>query len=687
MMEEAKKDIKKLLAELDRLDFDRKEEKAEETAVVEKLRQEISDIKQLLDVLEDEYRRATISEKTYREATGKNKHRLREIEKKLAELGEQPQPEHTTPATEELSHQVEQPPPAEQLKTVSEEPTQPSQPAPEVITQSIEGMTDNFEDEQSTQPAVETPAQLSEKTYIEEAAVNIGGPPQVGVKGKMIKFLNKLKGEDKKEEKKKEKKGEEKEEKKEGKEQKKEEVKTEEEKKEDKKEDKKEGEEKKEEPKPAPTPTPQPQQPQYPYMFPFFQPPGGKGNRDEKLLIEFEKMKASVETFRESIKDTDEKLRGFAESLGEIRSMFFQREQSIKKMEDNISRMSDIVRSLEPSKLAEERAKQEKERSVMEAKVERLDKVTNDLLNRFAEIRETLEGIKSLKAIVDISKDVGKKIVRIDELSTRMEQMSTRLENTYLEVNKHLADFPMIKSRVESFDRMSKDMMRMIDENRMTLEKVPSAKDLKKASAPEAPPEPAVLGDLEALKKKRDELNQLLTTLDKERKESAISEESYNESSERSRDKLKEIEMKIDALESVSKKGEGFTVRIRSLFSRKKKEKPEEEKPPAPAEGTETVPEQPESTVVTQAMEMVPEEETAPEEQAREAIVGKIREKELEETLKPEKKPEEKSKKGKKKKSLEKAIDVKSEEKAKREDSSTSVSEKRKDLLERLKMR
>ncbi|MCK4714198.1 MAG: hypothetical protein KAT35_01370, partial [Candidatus Aenigmarchaeota archaeon] len=217
MMEEAKKDIKKLLAELDKLDFDRKEEEVEDTAMAEKLRQEISDIKQLLDVLEDEYRRATISEKTYREATGKNKHRLREIEKKLAELGGRPKPEHTTPATEELSHQDEQPPPAEQPKTVLEEPTQPSQPAPEpeVITQSIEGLTDDFEDERSTQQALETPAQPSEKTYIEEAAMNIGGPPQVGVKGKMIKFLNKLKGEDKKEEKKKEKKGEKKEDKKE----------------------------------------------------------------------------------------------------------------------------------------------------------------------------------------------------------------------------------------------------------------------------------------------------------------------------------------------------------------------------------------------------------------------------------------------------------------------------------------
>jgi hypothetical protein len=267
-----------------------------------------------------------------------------------------------------------------------------------------------------------------------------------------------------------------------------------------------------------------------------------------------------------------------------------------------------------------------------------------------------------------------------------MAQMSTRLENTYLEVNKHLADFPMMKSKVESFDKMSKDMMRMIDENRMTLEKVPSAEELKKAGAPEAPLEPAILGDLEALKKKRDELNQLLTTLDKERKESAISEESYNESSEKSRDKLKEIEMKIDALEGVSKKGGGFTVKIRSLFSRKKKEKPEEERPPAPTEGTESASEQPESAIVAQAMEVVPEE-TTPEEQAHETIVGKIREKELEETLKPEKRPEEKSKKGKKKKSLKKAIDVKSEEKVKREDGSMSVSEKRKKLLERLKMR
>jgi hypothetical protein len=410
--------------------------------------------------------------------------------------------------------------------------------------------------------------------------------------------------------------------------------------------------------------------------------------------MEFEKAKANMDSFKESMKDADEKIRGFAESLGEIRSMFFQREQSIKTMEDKIDKMADVVESVEPSKLAEQRAKQEKDRSVMEAKLERLDKVTSDLLNRFAEIRETLEGIKNLKAIVDMSRDVGKKLMKIEEIGTKMDQMSTKLENTYLEMNKHLSDFPIIKTKVESMERSTRDMMKMIDETKMSLEKVPSVDDVKKLAAPEIaePAAPVVTGDIEGLKNKRDELKQLLKTLEKEYKDSAISKESYKESSEKSKEKLKEIEDKIDALESVSKEGKGFAGKLKSIFSRKKEApSPEGEVPAeeAPAETStpEVTPAIPaEEGVLTQSMEVVPEEKT-PTEEAKEAVVGKIREKEIEQVVQPKPEPPKPSAKKKKKTGLKKKIEVKKEEKEKKEVEDMSTSDKRKELLEKLKMR
>jgi hypothetical protein len=377
--------------------------------------------------------------------------------------------------------------------------------------------------------------------------------------------------------------------------------------------------------------------------------------------------------------------------------MFFQREQSIKNMEDKIDKMADVVKSLEPSKLAEERARQEKDRSVMEAKLERLDKVTSDLLNRFAEIRETLEGIKNLKAIVDMSRDVGKKMVKIEEIGTNMEQMSTKLENTYLEMNKHLSDFPIVKTKVESMERSTRDMMKMIDETKMSLEKIPSVEEVKKLAAPEAaPPAPVAAGDIEGLKNKRDELKQLLKTLEKERKNSAISEESYKESSEKSKEKLKEIEDKINALESATKGGGGFTGKLKSIFSRKKEETPAElpEESPPPSEepsednSSKTQPEvaPPEEGVITQSMEVTSEEKT-PEEEAKDAVIGKIREKEIEQVVQPKKEAPKPSAKVKKKTGLKKKIEVKKEEKEKKDVDSMSASDKRKELLERLKMR
>jgi hypothetical protein len=428
------------------------------------------------------------------------------------------------------------------------------------------------------------------------------------------------------------------------------------EKKEEKKEDKKQ-EAPKESPPPAPLPSsspePAPSQPgnqPFPmFPFPYYQPPQSNSSEIEnkKQIMEFEKIKASVETFKEAKRDMDDKLRSFAESLGEVRSMFLQREQSIRDMQTKIEGMSEVVESLDPDKVTEERRKREKEMALLTAKIERMDKVTTDLLERFAEVRETLEGLKSLKAIVDTARNIGEKLLEIEQTKNSMERMSSKLETTYLEMNKHLADLPLTKSKTEALEDLTKEMMKMIDDLKVNIDKAATKEDLAgvKPVIAEIPKKDEML----ELEERRNEMKQLMATLDKEFKESAISEKSYKDSMDKSKQKLEDIEKKIDALKSA--KSGGFSKLFGAFGFGKKKQPPK--KPKAEAQEEEDNGEESEEAeapqeegIISQAMEVVPEEaEAVPEEDeekkegetARKELITKIKKKEIDQVVKPKK--------------------------------------------------
>ena len=107
----AEEDIRKLLSDLDKLEegmkrgiFKRREPAEATTGEIapvdeengltenEKLNKRKKELKQLIEVLETEFRESSISEKTYNEAINKSKQELIQIENKLKKLSPSPEP-------------------------------------------------------------------------------------------------------------------------------------------------------------------------------------------------------------------------------------------------------------------------------------------------------------------------------------------------------------------------------------------------------------------------------------------------------------------------------------------------------------------------------------------------------------------------------------------------------------------
>ena len=69
-----------------------------------------------------------------------------------------------------------------------------------------------------------------------------------------------------------------------------------------------------------------------------------------KVLMDIEKVRAVVSTLREMEKDKEEMINELSENIGEIRSLFFQRDASIKETISKVEKLEDIVKEIKPQK-------------------------------------------------------------------------------------------------------------------------------------------------------------------------------------------------------------------------------------------------------------------------------------------------------------------------------------------------
>jgi chromosome segregation ATPase len=73
-----------------------------------------------------------------------------------------------------------------------------------------------------------------------------------------------------------------------------------------------------------------------------------------KIGVELEKMKAFIESLRETDKTLNEQIRSLAEALGEVRSMAFQTDGALKELEMKVDKLASDIEELRPEKIEKE---------------------------------------------------------------------------------------------------------------------------------------------------------------------------------------------------------------------------------------------------------------------------------------------------------------------------------------------
>lgn len=281
---------------------------------------------------------------------------------------------------------------------------------------------------------------------------------------------------------------------------------------------------------------------------------GEKPTKEEvdvrNILVEVEKLRAVVDTLKTIKFEADERIKELAESVGEVRSLYFQRDASIKEMEAKIEKIEEDVKDIRPERIKKLLEEKEKQLEEIGVKVEKFSEASKDLNQRLTRAEKILEGIKSIENLKSLLNAIEEKAKKVDELKSSVEKDAARTERFYLESERRLSELNEIREKVVKVEELTKELVRSVDENRIRLEACVTKEDLKKAVEEELKIGAKKEEKLAEIEEKKKEITSLLSSIEEQHKKGMISESSYKEVVEKNKALLEKLEREVERLKS-----------------------------------------------------------------------------------------------------------------------------------------
>ncbi len=275
----------------------------------------------------------------------------------------------------------------------------------------------------------------------------------------------------------------------------------------------------------------------------------------EKLSIQLEKLKAFVDAIREERDTTHEKIQRIAEELGELRSDVHSNERRLSEQEIKLKDMDSLISNLKPQRFTKIMSDLENEIKKHEARIMKLEDLSSEIIKRVSNIKEILENLGSIEHIANISREVNKKFLKIEEKERKIIRLADKIDGIFAELNKRLDEFIFYKAKQDTLNELVNEMMKTLDEINTKMERFVERTELEvlrdtlEAKIAEMRPEASeeVPETVKNLEERREEIKGLLEILEEQYKTGAISEEEYKKAKEENMKMLREIEEKINA--------------------------------------------------------------------------------------------------------------------------------------------
>jgi chromosome segregation ATPase len=197
------------------------------------------------------------------------------------------------------------------------------------------------------------------------------------------------------------------------------------------------------------------------------------------INIAIEKLTAEVNALKGMNHQASERIMQLTESIGEMRSLIFQRDATIKENERRIGKLEDVVSEINPENIKKEIQKRDKKFGRNEAKVEKLERISDDLVGQMKLAKAKLDSIKSVENLANLNREIAKKITEMEQLKSSTQRSAAKAEGFFMEMDKTFAELLIFKEKVTKLEGLSKELVREVDQSKIALKKKASKEDLE----------------------------------------------------------------------------------------------------------------------------------------------------------------------------------------------------------------
>ena len=291
-----------------------------------------------------------------------------------------------------------------------------------------------------------------------------------------------------------------------------------------------------------------------------------------RMLINIEKLQTEVNTIKDFKKQNDEVIRELTEKMGEIRSLFFQRESLIKETETKVKTLDDIVSDISPSRYMKEIESRKKEILDVQARMEKFELIGRELNNEVNNLKQIMQNIKSIENLEKILDEIQNNVSKNRELKSDIEREAGKTERFYLEMENRMKEFIEIKERMNKVEDLTKQLNRSLDVINIRLAGMMSkgdVEDFKKSVRDDINSNKQYIEDklkevesflnlpsqeigsrIEQLKKRRDDTSKFLLNLEEQYKKAIVSEKTYLEVKQQNENLLKQIGSELSQIQT-----------------------------------------------------------------------------------------------------------------------------------------
>jgi len=198
----------------------------------------------------------------------------------------------------------------------------------------------------------------------------------------------------------------------------------------------------------------------------------------ETLVAEIEKIQGRLDIVNELKNQLTETTRTFSEEIGELRTMILDREKSFSKIEIGFEKINEIVKDIEPQTIRKNFEKKEQKILELDARIEKLERFSKELIKQTEKVREVIEKVKSFENLVSVAERVKKYLRQAEETKNYADRIAGKVETMFEDMNNKVIDLDEKSAKLEDIDSLLKELVPTVDKLQIEVSNKADKKDV-----------------------------------------------------------------------------------------------------------------------------------------------------------------------------------------------------------------